>query len=192
METLSRWLALFYKELRQIGRNRRLIVMLIIPPTLQIVLFGFALNPAVTNLKLGVLDESHSAESRELVSAMVESRSFVVYQYYSSNGEVDEALGVGKLNAALIIPADFAKKRTAGKTATVQLLVDGVDSNTATIAGGYAARIINTLNQRILKEKSMQSSGTIRPPTPVTGTSGNDSSANNVPIAVQSSNYLES
>lgn len=185
MERLSRWLALFSKELRQIGRNRRLIVMLIIPPTLQIVLFGFALNPTVSDLKLGVLDESHSAESRELVSAMTESGSFVVYKYYLSDTEIDAAIGSGKLNTALIIPADFAKKRTAGQTATVQLLIDAVDSNTATIAGGYAARIINTLNQRILKNSSMQSGSVAQPQIPITGVSGSDS-ADKLPVVIQS------
>src|SRR4029453_1202495 len=67
---------LFVKELRQIGRNRRLGVSLIIPPTLTIIFFGFALNPEFTNLRLGVVDSSRTAVSRELVSAFVESRAF--------------------------------------------------------------------------------------------------------------------
>lgn len=159
MESLSRLLALFIKELRQIGRNRRLIVMLIIPPTVNVVLFGFALNPTVTDLKLGVLDESSTAQSRELVSALVESGSFVVSRYYLSDEEIGSDLGTGKLNAALIIPVDYARKLADGETASVQFLVDAVDSNTATIAGAYAARIIADLNQRLAKERSLRTSG---------------------------------
>jgi ABC-2 type transport system permease protein len=159
MGDLSRWMALFIKELRQIGRNRRLIIMLIIPPTVNVVLFGFALDPTVTDLKLGVLDESGSAESRELVSALVESGAFVVEHYYLREREIGEELGAGKLNAALIIPADFARKQTQGETATVQFLVDAVDSNTATIASGYAVRIIADLDQRLLKERASRSNG---------------------------------
>src|SRR5689334_4220510 len=68
-----RWFALLRKEFRQISRNKRLVVMLIIPPTLNVVLFGYALNPTVDNLRLGVVDESRTYESRELISAMVES-----------------------------------------------------------------------------------------------------------------------
>lgn len=189
MRSLSRWLALFIKELRQIGRNRRLIVMLIIPPTMNIILFGFALNPTVTDLKLGVLDESRSAESRELVSAMVESRSFRVFREYLSNDEIGEALSVGKLDAALIIPADFAKKRAAGKSATVQLLVDAVDSNTATIAGGFASRIIAALNQKILKENPPRKNAPA-PPQMITGESApnGDSSTGNFPVVIQTNN----
>lgn len=161
MGDMSRWLALFIKELRQIGRNRRLIVVLIIPPTVNVVLFGFALNPIVTNLKLGVLDESGTAVSRELTSALVESRAFAISKYYLSNDEISSDLGNGKLNAALIIPADYDRKRADGETATVQFLVDAVDSNTATIAGGYAARVIADLNARILKEKLARMAGTL-------------------------------
>jgi ABC-2 type transport system permease protein len=150
MNDLSLWFALFLKELRQIGRNRRLIVMLIIPPTINIVLFGFALNPTVTDLRLGVLDESRSAESRELVSAMTESLAFKVSRYYAKYADITEDVGAGRLDAALIVPSDFAKKRVRGETASVQLIVDGVNSNTATIASGYASQIIQALNRKIL------------------------------------------
>lgn len=149
-----RWFALIRKEFNQIKRNRRLVIMLIIPPTLNIVLFGFALNPTVTNLKLGVADESRSAQSRELISALTESRSFQISKYYLSQSELGDNLSAGDLDAGLIIPADFAKKRVSGETGEVQFIVDAVNSNTATIAVGYAGRIINALNQKILRENA--------------------------------------
>src|SRR5437762_3430298 len=64
--------SLFVKEFHQIRRNRRLVVLLIIPPTLNIILFGLALNPTLENLLLGVVDESRTPQSRELVSAFTE------------------------------------------------------------------------------------------------------------------------
>src|SRR5260370_3427020 len=66
---------LMVKELLQIGRNRRLVISLVIPPTLLMVIFGFALNPKVTRLRLGGLDSSRSAESPQLISAFGDSRS---------------------------------------------------------------------------------------------------------------------
>src|SRR5438552_13910290 len=134
-----RWFALFAKELRQITRNRRLIIMLVIPPTVNIALFGFALNPTVTNLRLGVLDESRSPESREVISALTESRSFQISNYYLSTEALGNDLSAGGLDAGLVIQADFAKKRARGETADVQFIVDAVNTYTATIAGGYAA-----------------------------------------------------
>ncbi len=142
---------LFLKELRQIKRNRRLVISLVIPPTVQLILFGFALNPEVTNLRLGVVDESRTMMSRELVSAFIESRSFRVTEYYASPDALGRALSKGQLDAGLVIPYDYAKKRERRVTADVQLIVNAVNSNTAAIAGGYAARIISSLNQRIVQ-----------------------------------------
>jgi len=115
----------------------------------NLVLLGFAMNPEVTNLKLGIVDDSRTVESRELISAFQESRSFVPAAYYRSAAELGEALSQGNLNAGIVIPADFATKRTRHETVEVQFLVDGVDSNTAKIAGGYASRVLSSLNEKI-------------------------------------------
>src|SRR5262245_4492138 len=139
---------LFLKELRQIKADKKLVVSLILPPTVQLVIFGFALNPEVTNLRLGVVDENHTAASREVISAFVESRSFRIADSYSSSEELGQALRAGELDAGLIVPADFDKKRERRETARVQILLDAVNSNTAGIASGYAARIIAALNER--------------------------------------------
>lgn len=155
----SRVWALFVKEFHQIRRNRRLVVLLIIPPTLNIILFGFALNPTFENLRLGVVDYSRTQESRELISAFTESRVFETKSYFASVAELGQAISRGELNAGLVVPKDFAEQRARHETVEVQLLVDAVDANTATIAGGYAGRIIASLNQRIAAaQPSRQSS----------------------------------
>ncbi len=141
--------SLSVKEFHQIRRNRRLVILLIIPPTLNIILFGLALNPTFENLRLGVVDNSHTPESRELVSAFKEGLVFQTSAYYSSTDELGRAISRGDLDAGLVVPNDFAERRARRETVEVQLLVDAVNANTATIAGGYAARIIARLNQKI-------------------------------------------
>src|SRR5215471_8488126 len=141
--------SLFIKEFHQTRRNRRLVIMLIIPPTLNIVLFGFALNPNFEDLRLGVVDYSATPESRELVSNFTEGLVFQVSGYYPSPGQLGQAINKGDLDAGLVIPRDFAERRARHQTVAVQLLVDAVNANTATIVGGYAARIIGTVNQQI-------------------------------------------
>jgi len=141
--------SLFVKEFHQIRRNRRLVILLIIPPTLNIILFGLALIPTFENLRLGVVDNSHTPESRELVSAFKEGLVFQTSAYYSSTDELGRAISRGDLDAGLVVPNDFAERRARRETVEVQLLVDAVNANTATIAGGYAARIIAGLNQKI-------------------------------------------
>src|SRR6266404_223979 len=146
--SLRLW-SLFVQEFHQIRRNRRLVILLIIPPTLNIILFGLALNPTFENLQLGVVDYSRTSESRELVSAFTEGLVFKTRGYYASTDELGQAISRGELDAGLVVPRDFAERRARHETAEVQLLVDAVNANTATIAGGYAARIIASFNQKI-------------------------------------------
>ncbi len=94
------------------------------------------MNPEVKDLRLGVVDESRTAESRALVSAFVESRSFIVAGQYASGADLGRALSAGELDAGLIVPHDFARTRARGQASEVQIIVDSVNSNTAGIAAG--------------------------------------------------------
>src|SRR5918993_2093096 len=147
--TDNRFWPLFMKELRQIKRNRKLVAMLVMPPTVNLVLLGFAMNSEVKNVKLGVVDYSRTAESRELVSAFVESGSFQIAERFELGEAVGRALSAGKLDAGVVVPQDYAQKRARGQTAEVQILADGVDSNRAGIAAGYAARVVGALDERL-------------------------------------------
>ena len=149
-----RFWPLFFKELNELRRNRRLVAMMLVPPTVNLVLLGFAMNPEVTDLRLGIVDESRTAESREVISAFTESKSFVAAGHYSSIAELSRALSAGELEAGIVVPSDFATKRTRGEVAEVQFLVDSVNSNTGGISGGYAVRIIGALNEKIALNKS--------------------------------------
>src|SRR5213078_5163659 len=98
--------SLFIKEFHQIRRNRRLVILLIIPPTLNIILFGLALNPTFENLRLGVVDESRTPESRELVSAFTEGLVFKTQGYYASPEELGNQINRGELDAVRVVPHD--------------------------------------------------------------------------------------
>ncbi len=143
----SRMGALILKEFRQILRDKRLAMSLIVPPTLQLLLFGFALNPTVANLHLGVVDDSKTPESRELVAQMTESKSFDASGMYLSLGDLSKELADGKLDAGLVIPYDYARDLERGDPVTVQVLLNGMNSNTATIAQGYTEGVIASYNQ---------------------------------------------
>jgi ABC-2 type transport system permease protein len=139
--------ALVRKEFRQILRDRRLAMSLIVPPTLQLLLFGFALNPTVANLHLGVVDDSRTPESRELIAQMTESKSFAASGNYLSINDLSKDLANGTLDAGLVIPYDYARDLQRGRPVTVQVLLNAMNSNTATIAQGYAQGVIATYNQ---------------------------------------------
>jgi ABC-2 type transport system permease protein len=142
----SRMGALILKEFRQILRDKRLAMSLIVPPTLQLLLFGFALNPTVAGLHLGVVDDSQSAESRELRAQMTESKSFAASGMYFSVADLSKDIANGKLDAGLVIPYDYSRDLQRGIPVTVQVLLNGMNSNTATIAQGYTEGVIATYN----------------------------------------------
>ncbi len=141
--------ALVRKEFRQILRDRRLAMSLIVPPTLQLLLFGFALNPTVANLHLGVVDDSKTPESRELIAQMTESKAFEARGTYLSLGDLSQQLANGKLDAGVVIPYDYARDLRRGWPVTVQILLNAMNSNTATIAQGYAEGVIASYNQNL-------------------------------------------
>src|SRR5256714_1867993 len=84
--------ALVSKEFNQIRRDRRLAFSLIVPPVLQLTLFGFALSATVSNLRLGIVDESRTPESRELAATLNESKSFRLGGYYFSSNDLGAAI----------------------------------------------------------------------------------------------------
>jgi ABC-2 type transport system permease protein len=141
--------ALILKEFRQILRDRRLAISLILPPTLQLLLFGFALNATVTNLRLGVVDDSRTPESRELVANMTESRAFQGAGTYFDVNEMSKKIADGDLDGGLVIPYDYARDLQRGRTATVQVLLNAMNSNTATIGEGFAEGVIASYNQTL-------------------------------------------
>jgi ABC-2 type transport system permease protein len=144
----SRLGALVLKELRQIRRDRRLAMSLIVPPTLQVLLFGFALNPEVHRLNLGVVDESRTYESRELLSALTENRTFLLAGSYATPEALERALASGRLDVGLVVPYDFARHELRGRPATVQVLLNAVNANTAQIAQGYIEGAVGWLDAR--------------------------------------------
>ena len=101
----GRMLALVRKEFNQIRRDRRLMISLILPPVVQLTLFGFALSAAVSNVRLGVLDDSHTPESRELVASLTESKSFRLGGYYFSVDQLDRAISRSDVAAGVVIPS---------------------------------------------------------------------------------------
>lgn len=143
----GRFWALALKELRQIRRDRRLTISLIVPPTLQILLFGFALDSEVRGLRLGIVDESRTRESRELLSALTENRTFKLAGSYSTAGALGGALGAGRLDVGVVVPYDFARLRARERPATVQVLLNAANANTAQIAQGYVEGVVARLNR---------------------------------------------
>ena len=140
----QRMRALVLKEFRQIRHDRRLAISLILPPVLQLTLFGFALSATVTNVRLGVVDDSKTPESRELIAVLTESKSFTMAGYFSSVNDLGDAVSQGKVVAGVVIPYDYARDLNRGRPTTVQFLLNAIDANRATISRAYAEGVIQS------------------------------------------------
>jgi ABC-2 type transport system permease protein len=138
----QRMRALVLKEFRQIRHDRRLAISLILPPILQLTLFGFALSATVSNVRLGVVDDSRTPESRELIALLTESRSFRLAGYYGSINQLGDAVSASKVDAGVVIPYDYVRDLQRGRPTTVQFLLNAMNANTATISRGYAEGVI--------------------------------------------------
>jgi ABC-2 type transport system permease protein len=145
-----RFRALLVKEFQQMRHDRRIAFVAILAPLIQLCVFGFVLSANVTNLPLGVLDESQTPESRELISALTESQSFKLAGYFSSPKALGRAIDLGQLDVGVVIPFDYARDLYRHQIATVQFLLNGTNANTAEIAQGYASQVIAVTNLRTL------------------------------------------
>jgi ABC-2 type transport system permease protein len=138
---LARLKQLIIKEFIQVFRDKRTRFILIGPPIIQMMVFGYAANYEIRHVPTVVLDLDHSQESRELVSRFTSSPYFDVQRQLTSSRQLGDLIEQGKTTVGLEIDAGFAQKLRGGETAPLQVIVDATNSNTALIASGYISQI---------------------------------------------------
>lgn len=129
------------KEFRQIFRDSRLRRMIFVAPVIQLLAFGYAVSTDVRNVSTLVVDHDHTRASRELVEAFQASGYFRIAGYAERPAEIVNALDHGTAVLGVVVPQGFERDASEGR-ARVQLLFDGTNSNLATVARGYAERIV--------------------------------------------------
>lgn len=142
---LRRTRATARKELLHILRDPLSLIMALALPILMILLFGYALTLDVDRIPAIVYDSDQSPQSRELISRFRGSRYFQILGTASGYRTIEQAIDRDEIVLGIIIPQDYARKLLSGQNPQVQLLFDGSDSNTASIALGYANGIVQPL-----------------------------------------------
>ena len=145
----SRFWTLAIKEVQQILRDKKLLFMLVFPPTVQLLLYGLILNPDVQYLKMGIVDQANVTASRELIAAFTENQVFVADYYSASQQTLGEQVRQGDITVGVVFPPEFNRQLAQNKPAEIQVMVDGVDANTAGIASGYITQIVQHYNQQL-------------------------------------------
>ncbi|MDI6804123.1 MAG: ABC transporter permease [Bacteroidota bacterium] len=140
------------KEFIQFRRDKRMLALSFMAPILQLILLGYAATTDVKDVPMAVYNQDKSVASRELINQFVHSGYFVIQKDVNSLSEIDHEIEFGNVWMALVIPPDFSSNLLARKTASIQILTDGSDANSANISLGYASQIINTYSTSILAD----------------------------------------
>jgi ABC-2 type transport system permease protein len=153
---LHRLFAIARKEALQLRRDTRSLILAFILPLFMVLFFGYAISWDVKDIRLGVWDQDGTQASRELSEVFEASGYFSIVERPASYQDVEAGLSKSRVRAVLIIPAGFARDLGAGRFVPVQLLLDGSDANTATIAQNYAGAIVASHSTRVrLKGRPM-------------------------------------
>lgn len=146
------------KEFLQLRRDRGLLPMLIVLPLVQLLLFGYVVSTDVKHLSMVVVDYDKTTQSRTLVRSFSNAGYFDVNYYAQNEAQVRGLLDNGSAIIALTVPHGYAADTVSGRTATVQVIVDGTDTNASSVARNYASLIVgrasNNLAQTRLKTLS--------------------------------------
>jgi ABC-2 type transport system permease protein len=140
--SLLRIQGMMRKELRQLLRDPRTRAVIFVAPIIQLLMFGYAVNTDIRDTTTFVVDHDQTSESRKLIDALVASRYFRIVARSSSPRDLVRALDGGQAMIGVQVPLSFARDLAANRGTTVQLVIDGTESNSATVAQGYAQRII--------------------------------------------------
>ena len=148
------------KEFLHVLRDPRSLAMAIAIPMLLLMLYGYALTLDVDNVPTVVWDESQTPASRDFISQFGGSRYFSIVGYEWNYAALEREIDSGGALVALVVPRDFADNIRSGRPASVQMLVDGSDSNTATLAVNYADAVTQAYSQALRLQEMRRLHGT--------------------------------
>ncbi|MBI5867217.1 MAG: ABC transporter permease [candidate division Zixibacteria bacterium] len=146
--------AIARKEVIQLRRDSRSLILAFMLPVLLLILFGYAITWDVDDIPLAVVDQDNTVASRELVSAFLSSHYFTLHSRLDRISEIEPLLDRRTVRIGLVIPPKFSSDLATGRTAQLQAIVDGSDANTATIVLAYTQAIVQKYSAAILLKGS--------------------------------------
>ncbi len=161
---LERILQMVKKELIQVLRDPKTRGVLFVAPLIQMMVFGYAVTTDVRHIATAIYDLDNSVASRELVSRFVKSGYFDLAEHVSDEARARALLDSGKVRALLRFNPGFEAALRGGRTALVQVIVDGTDSNTAGIVLNYSSKILSQFSQQVLLARIVRLKGAYQPP----------------------------
>ena len=149
---MRRFLAILKKEFRQIRRDPLSLGLLVFVPAMLLSLYGYALSFDVKHIRIAMLDEDRTPESRAFQDSLFQNQYFDKIATLTRPAEANEWLDRGRVRAVLVIPRGYAKALARGDTASVQALVDASDANTASTTIGYLEALADRMSRKVRLE----------------------------------------
>lgn len=144
---------LIWKEFIQVLRDKKLRLFVFLPPIIQLIAYGYAINFDIKHVPTAIYDESNSAASRQLIYRFTSSDYFDVKRFISTQAELRRLINENKVNLVLHFPYDFARRLKSDQEAPVQVVIDATDSNAALIVARYATNVISDYSLEIMQER---------------------------------------
>ncbi|MDP3311779.1 ABC transporter permease [Lutibacter sp.] len=148
---MKRFIGFIKKEFYHIFRDKRSLFILFGMPIAQIMLFGFAITNEINNVDIAILDHSKDATTQEIIHKIASSKYFSIRQLIKNESEIEAVFKKGKVKAILIFEKDFSKNLTKESNATIQIITDATDPNTANTISNYTNSILQKYQQEINK-----------------------------------------
>ncbi|CAO0821806.1 ABC-2 type transport system permease protein [Desulfarculales bacterium] len=150
---LQRIRRMVVKEFIHVLRDRRLRILLFLPPLTQLIMYGYAVNFDIHHVRTAILDEDRTPQSRQLISRLGSTTYFDLNHYLDSESRARELIDQGEIILLVRIPKNFAKCIKTGETASVQVVIDGTDSNQTIVVLRYLGAMINDYAQELMKKR---------------------------------------
>ncbi len=132
-------------------RHRRMRTALFVPPMVQLIVFGYAVNLDVDHVSTAWMDQDHTPQSRELLDSFRGSGRFDINHVIYSDGDVQKLMDHGDVLSVIRVLPGFAKDIQRGNAGEVQVIIDGTNSNTASLISSYANEIVAAYDQKLIQ-----------------------------------------
>jgi ABC-2 type transport system permease protein len=149
---MKRFIGFIKKEFYHIFRDKRSLFILFGMPIAQILLFGFAITNEINNVDIAILDHSKDATTQEIINKISASDYFSIQQFIEREADIESAFKKGKVKAVLNFEKDFSEKLIKDGNATVQIITDATDPNTANTISNYTSSILQKYQQELNKD----------------------------------------
>ncbi len=146
---IERIVAIIRKEVSQLFRNRRTRLFLFVPPMFQLIIFGYAVNLDVDNLRMGWMDMDQTPQSHDLLAAFQGSGRFLLTALPQNERQIQDVLDRGDAQVIVRVMPGFGRDILLGRPTEVQILVDGTNSNTASLASAYTSQLVASYSAKL-------------------------------------------